>query len=673
MQEPGFDFTNVTVDTINNNKAFITHQTNEAINSIVNVACKRSFRNTVQPLIDASYFTEPKKNLFGYVSNFFPSKELRDAAQEAEKEINKFFIEAFMRKDLYNAFLNYQNTTYQTEQHNLTYEENRYFNHEMRDFRRNGLHLDDASYNEVKTMLKELSELSTKYGNNLNEDTTSFQFTKEELDGMPAHWYNDDKLIKDQDGNSTGHYKVTLKYPDYFPVMDYVKSEEVRKKLWTAFNSKCSVENTALLTRAIQLRYQVAAKLGYQNHADFKTEIKVIKTGKNALDFEHEMNDRFTPLYEKDMSDMLRFAQNKSANPITKSKLDQWDFRYYLRELTESECDINMEEVRKYFPLDVVKQGLFKIYQLLLGLTFTEVPTKNKWHEEVSLFRVNDKKTNELMGYFYLDLHPRDGKYGHAAAFDFITGCDRLINNMHKRQHHVMTIACNFSKDGCIEFNEVQTFFHEFGHVMHQICSKPQLQEFAGFGVEWDFVESPSQNFEYWVYTKEGLDLMSKHTETNETIPQSIIDKLNKKKNFLGGYFYKRQLLFGLVDLKMHMLTDFSQPINVQDIWYQTEKEVMGFDSSVKLYPFANFGHFMSGYDVGYYGYLLAETYATNMFYKVFKHGKVLDEESGMRYRKRLLEPGSSKDALELLEDFLGEKPNPDYFLEEKGLKKVKL
>jgi thimet oligopeptidase len=369
-----------------------------------------------------------------------------------------------------------------------------------------------------------------------------------------------------------------------------------------------------------------------------------------------------------DMEKLLNFATNKSTNPLKKPKLDQWDLRFYIREFTESECEINMEELRKYFPLDTVTKGLFEIYQTLLGLTFNEVDTKNKWHDEVSMYRVNDKKTNELLGYFYLDLHPRDGKYGHAAAFDFRTGCQISPDS---RQHHIMTIACNFPKDGCIEFDDVETFFHEFGHVMHQICSRPQISDFSGFGVEWDFVEAPSQFLEYFVYTKEGLSLMSKHNETGETVPQELIDKLNKKKNFMGGYFNKRQLLFGIVDLKYHTFTNFDNPIDLQKIWYDTEKEVFGYETETKLYPFASFGHLMGGYDSGYYGYLLSETYAANMFYKVFKYGSVLDENAGMRYRKKLLEPGSTKDALELLEDFLGEKPNPDYFLQEKGLSKT--
>jgi thimet oligopeptidase len=670
--EPGFDFTNITVETLNTNKTNIPLEFTQAIEKIVNVSkdTPRNYANTVQPLIDAFVLVEPRKSLFDFVINFFPDKELRDAGQEAENEIKKFFIDVMLRRDLYQAFADYQNSTYQQEKSSLSLEQNRFLVHEMRDFRRNGLHLDDEKYNEVKTKLKDLSELCTKYQNNLNEDVTSFEFLKDEIPGMPAHWFCDEKLIKkdENDASSVEKYKLTLKYPDINPVLDYVTNEATRKKMFIAYNSRSAVENTELITKAIQLRYEIAKILGYQYHADYKTELAVIKTGKNAMDFENDMNQKFTPLYEADMKNLLDFAKNESKTPLIKEKFDPWDLRFYIHEITEKECVINMEEVRKYFPLEVVTKGLFEIYQTLLGLVFTEVETKNKWHDEVKLYRVSDKETSEVMGYFYLDLHPRDGKYGHAAAFDFRTGCQI---SKEERLHHIMAVACNFPKDGCIEFEDVETFFHEFGHVMHQICSKPELTEFAGFGIEWDFIEAPSQLLEYFVYTKEGLALMSKHSETGETVPQELIDKLNKKKNFMGGYFYKRQLLFGIVDLKYHMLTDFSEPVDMQAVWYATEKEVFGVDNETKLFPFASFGHLMGGYDAGYYGYLLAETYAANMFYKMFKFGSVLDQTAGMRYRKKLLEPGSTKEALQLLEDFLGEKPNADFFLKEKGLEKI--
>jgi Zn-dependent oligopeptidase len=266
-------------------------------------------------------------------------------------------------------------------------------------------------------------------------------------------------------------------------------------------------------------------------------------------------------------------------------------------------------------------------------------------------------------------MYSREGKYTHAAAFNFLSGCDLTkITNQNKRRSVVVTIACNFPKDGCIDFSDLKTFFHEFGHVMHQICSKPQIYQFAAFSTERDFVEAPSQFCENWVYTQEGLNLMSQHIETGEAVPLEIINKLKKLKNCMIGYFYKGQLHFSFFDQKLHSMkfTNDDEPLDIQQIWYQIQEEVYGIEPSIKLHPFASFGHLVNEYDASYYGYLRAETFAVNMFQKMFNDGSVLDSEKGINYRKKILEPGATKDALDLLKDYLNEEPNDDYFLKDK-------
>jgi len=226
-----------------------------------------------------------------------------------------------------------------------------------------------------------------------------------------------------------------------------------------------------------------------------------------------------------------------------------------------------------------------------------------------------------------------------------------------------LSIVCNFTK-GTVSLESVRTFFHEFGHVMHQICGRPEIQDHSGFDVEGDFIEAPSQMLENWCYSAESLKIMSEHTETKEPLSQDLIVKLKDMKNCLAGYFYKRQLKFGIFDLRAHML-DHIEDSN--KLLYDVHKLVMNEDTKYKYNKMASFNHMLNGYDAGYYGYILSETFAANMYYKVFK-GDELNPINGMRYRKLLLEPGSTKDGMELLEQFLGEKPNSDYFLQDKGL-----
>jgi Zn-dependent oligopeptidase len=689
--DSGFDFKNLSVDRINQYLTEIKNEVNATIDSIVNIDGARTFENTVQPLINVYTTTETRKECFGYAANFYPQKEMRDAGNDAQGEISKLFIDCMLRKDLYNAFKQYQTTTYESEKAKLTVEEIRSFEHSMRGFRRSGLELDDKVSEEVRELKKRLSDLCVEYSKNVNEENTHFEFTRMELNGLPDSWFTRERLrSKGEHDKDMDVFNVTLKYPDYIPAMEYVRSEKVRRILHRAYSTRCSKQNVPLLEEAVKIRHQIARKLGYATHADYKTEIKIVKSGYHALDFVNSLNEKFTPLYNSDIENLTKFAKEFKENPLKKDKLDPWDNTYYSRAYKEAICEVDMETIKEYFPYPVVKDGLFTIYQKLLGLTFTKVDTDNVWHEEVELYTVTDTTTSETIGYFYLDMHPREGKYSHAAVFDFRSGCDlRKVTKENHRQPHLVTMACNFPKgtggtggtggtegtntsDGCISFNDVVTFFHEFGHVMHQICSKPQLGEFVGFGVEGDFIEAPSQMLENWCYCEESIQLMSSHIKTNNPLPINIINKLKKMKNVLTGYTNKRQLNYGMFDLAIHTTNfdnlDPSTPFDSTEIWQDVQERVMGYRNEEDLTPHSAFGHLMGGYDAGYYGYLRSETYATNMFYKWFKNGHVLDPNVGMRYRRKLLEPGSTKDGIELLTDFLGEEPDDTYFLIDKGL-----
>jgi Zn-dependent oligopeptidase len=674
-QELGFnfDFKGLTVDRLNEYKDEIKKNVIEVLDFIANCNREKSFDNTVQPMINIHTLIESMVNSFEFASSFYPDKSIRDVGSDVKKELSQFFIDQTQRKDVYEAFKEYANKNFKLECDTLTHEERRYVEHTMRDFRRDGLHLNDE---ELIKMKKELSDLQVEFQKNINQENTSFEFTQKQLEGMPESWFTDDKIVKQNDNKSNTVYKVTLKYPDYIPAIKNVKDKSVRKILYLAFNSRCASENVGLFEKTIKLRYQIAQKLGYQNHADFSTEIKIVKSGQNALDFIEGLNTMFTKLYRKDMAELLTFAQSYKENPLDNDTLEPWSKLYYARAYKEKECNLDLEKVKEYFPLPKVREGLFKIYQTLLSLKFNEVETDNKWHESVKLFSVKDKDSDELLGYFYLDMYPREGKYSHAAAFDFLTGCDmRKVtrNKDSRRRPHVMAMCCNFPEKGCISFEDVVTFFHEFGHVMHQICSRPQIKDYSGFGIEWDFVEAPSQCFEQWVYCKEPLQLMSSHKETGEPMPEDMINKLVAMKKVLPGYNNKGQFMYGIFDLRAHIKTFGDDEIfDSRKLWYETVKDVLEYDLNTidgcDIDQVASFGHLMSGYAAGYYGYKRAETYAANMFYKVFKDGNVLNPEAGMKLRKKLFEPGSSKDGLDLMKDLLGEEPDDSYFLIDQGL-----
>lgn len=673
MTHINFDFKNITKDVLYGYKDDIMKEYKSAFDNIADLLKNNkksnndlTFENIFEKIIDINTKLEPKISIFHYVTQLYPNKELRDVGAELKTPVNKFIIDQTQRQDVYKVCDKYYKEQYAKDLENdeLDDEQIRYVTKCMRDFKRNGFNLGDDELTEVTRIKQKIEELGNEFTKNVNEENTFFMFTKEELDGIPEPWFNG-KNVED------GKYKCTLTYPDFVPGIKYIKDERVRKTIYDAFASRGVKEgNVAIFEQIVQLRHQLATKLGYKTFADYATEVKLIKSGKNAIEFEKKLNDLFTPLYESDMKKMLDFAKSYEPCKLQKTKLDKWDEMFYSRAYTESFCDLDLEKVSEYFPLEKVTEGLFKIYQKVLGLTFTYIDTDNKWHDDVKLYSVEDTKSGELLGYFFLDMYPRDGKYGHACASPFISGYTDGEGELVRP--NVLTMICNFPQNSCISHRDVVTFFHEFGHVMHQICSKPKYPDFCSFNVEWDFIECPSQSLEYFCYAKDSLKLMSSHKETGKSIPDDMIDKLIKMKNVLGGHQNKTQLIYGTFDLQAHTQIFDNKNNNKFDsrkLWYQVEKSITGYNKEYNPDNFGKVGaftHLIGSYAAGYYGYLFSKVYAANIFYKLFKDD-VLNATAGMRYR-RFLERGSTEDSIDLLKELLGEEPNEKYFLIDLGL-----
>ena len=659
MTEQFFNFRDLTIATLQSYPDIISSEVNAAYDAIV-LQNKLSYNCIVRPIIDVYTRIRPICNSLQYVKNFYTDRQMRDAASDIVAHINKFLIECEYRKDVYTAFEYYRTQKYESEKPTLTPEEILYFEHTMRDFRRSGLHLSDDEIAEIKEMKKQLSDLEISFEQNIAEDNTAFYFTREELDGMPDYWLNDEEKIVN------GLYKMTLKYPDIHPALEYIRNSDVRKKLFLAYSSVAHPKNTEILEKAIMIRQALAKKLGYKSYADMIAEINIIKTSAAALKLSEEISVQIKLSYLRDINKIFTLACSNKENPIGKDKLDMWDLAFYKRLYQETYCDFNKDDLRKYFPFKKVKEGTFAIYQKLLGVKFEGLPTDNKWHPDVELYRTTDSASGELLGYFYLDMYPRDGKFTHAAVFEFITG----YQSGAIRHPHIVTMACNFPKGECLPFDDVETFFHEFGHVMHHICSKPQLSFHGGLATPCDFVEAPSQFLEYFCYCEQSLSLMTQHEDTGEKIPMILIEKLRACKKATAATLYTRQIMFGLYDLQLHT-ANFAEKPDSTKLWHDLEKvlydeNTIALCDSDSYAPQASFGH-LFGYDARYYSYLLTDIFASSMFYKVFGPENVLNPDLGMLYRKKILEPGATRDGMDLLRDFLGEEPNTKYFLMDRG------
>ncbi|KAJ1815000.1 metalloendopeptidase, partial [Coemansia sp. RSA 2599] len=619
-----------------------------------------TFANAIAPLARFENDNGADSSIVTFLQNVSTDKDVRDASSEAEQQLSSFRIESMMREDVYKSVRAVLDN--KVEMDSLEPEDRLLVQKMEEEYRRNGLALSQGQRRELGDIRKRLSELSIKFSRSINEKDGRILFTRQELLGLPEDYF-DRRPTEIEDG--VEKFVVTTKYPDLVPVMQMAKSEQTRKRLMVVSESRCP-ENIALLEEAVKLRVQAAQLLGYKTHAEFVLEQNMAKTPQKVLDFEHDLREKLDVLADKEIKEIeaLKMADKKAAGEPY-AGLFSWDFRYYSNIVKERKHNVSDEEIKQYFPMKQVTRGVLDIYQNMLGLRFNKVDDAPVWHPDVEMYEIWEANDDsKFVGHFYLDLHPRDGKYNHACVNPIRAGFARSDGT---REHPVAVMLANFPKPtssapALLTHDDALTLLHEFGHVFHHICAETKWSHFQLDSVQMDFIEAPSQMLENWGWEPSVLRQFAAHYKTGEPIPEDLIRRMVAAKNEGAGLFNLRQVFFGLFDMAIHNTADGK--VDIRALYKTLREQTTRFSAGdTDTCGAATFGHMMGGYDAGYYGYLWAKVYSSDMYASRFLKDGVDNPRTGMDYRFEILRPGGSRDAAVSLERFLGRGPSSDAFL----------
>ncbi|KAJ1915258.1 metalloendopeptidase [Mycoemilia scoparia] len=623
-----------------------------------------TFENTILPIANEKFEDPSRENIIRSLKEVHTDKNIRDACTDAEIKLDKFSIESSMREDVYKVVFSVFNNKEIMDR--LSPLDRRLATKVEEDYRRNGLNLTADKREELKKVKEELAELSTKFNRNISEEDGEALFTREELAGLPDSFF-DERETREVDGVTK--YVVTTKYPDLYPVLKQAKVWKTRMALKEKDETRCK-GNVGLIEKAIKLRHKQAQLMGYKTHAGFKLEVMMAKKPENVIHFENDLRNRLNVLADRELAEIaaLKAEEFNQVNENFDGELYMWDYAYYINLIKERRFNVSDDEVKQYFSMGNVTKGILDTYQNMLGLKFVK-SSETAWHRDVTVHEVWDSATGDFVGHFLMDLYPREGKYNHAACFPLRPGFERADGT---REYPVAAIVANFPKPSgntpsLLTHSDVTTYFHEFGHVMHELCSKVKYEYFHGTSVETDFVEAPSQMLENWCWEPTVLQKFAFHYKTDKPIPSDLVERLVAARNVGAGLVNLRQIFFGLFDMEIHNTEN--PDIDTTKLYSELREKVTRFKNGPKeVWPLATFGHMMGGYDAGYYGYMWSEVFSADMFYSRFKEEGIDNVETGRSYREEILKPGGSRDGNDMIRNFLGREPNNKAFLKSIGL-----
>jgi oligopeptidase A len=637
-------------------------QANDRIEAIVKDDSPRTFSNTMLALEESTENLGYALGIVRHLEAVVTSPELRAAWNEVEPETSAFYSRIPLNEGLWKQLRRYAETE---DAKSLSGTRLRFLTKTLDSFRRCGAELDTAGKTRLAEIDVELSKWTTKFSENVLDSTNAWELLitdEASLAGLPPSAM----AAARQNAEAKGHagWRLTLQSPSFTPAITYLADETIREKLYRANIARATEgerDNRPLLVRILELRREKATLLGFADFADFVVHDRMAQTGARALAFLDDLKVRTDPAFARENAALEAFAGRKLA---------PWDISYFAELQRRKLYEFDEEQLRPYFPAERVVAGMFDIVEKLYGIQVRGRERMPVWHPDVRYYEVHDGD-GLLLGAFYADWFPRETKRDGAWMDGFITGVD----TPDRFEPHVGCVCGNLTPPvgdtpALLTHREVETIFHEFGHLLHHVLSRVEVKSLAGTAVAWDFVELPSQIMENWCWEREALDMFARHYQTGAAIPEDLFRKMVAARTYRGANMQMRQLGFGFVDLKLHRDYD---PARDGDVCRYARAVLQQFNPAALPEDYgmiAAFTHLFAspvGYGAGYYSYKWAEVLDADAFTR-FRMEGIFSSEAGGAFRENILSKGDSADPAELYRRFMGRDPDPNALLERSGL-----
>lgn len=634
-------FTNVLQDTRQR-----LDRSQKLLDQILAVQKPRDKTNTLEIYNQIGIELDAAASWAGLMFNVHPDKAVRDQAETAEQEVSRFATDLALNRKLYDAIA-------AVDTKGLDSLSRRFFDKTLRDFKRSGVDKDETTRVRVKKLNEELVQIGQEFDRNIREDKRFVELDSDaELDGLPRDYIDAHKP------GENGKIRITTEYPDFVPFMMYAKSDEARRKIAYEFSNRAYPKNVEVLKQLLTKRKDLAQVLGYSNWAAYATEDKMIKSADSVAKFVDEVAELAKSRADRDYAELLEVKRRFLPNTSSATEIKSWE-RSYIEEIVKRESyAFDSQTVRPYFEFGRVKQGLLELTSEMFGIRYIPAKDAKVWHESVESYDVVDSTKNQPLGRIYLDLHPRSNKYDHAAQFTLRSG-------VQGRQLPEGVLVCNFpdparsSGPALMEHGDVVTFFHEFGHLLHHVFGGHQSWiRFSGVATEWDFVEAPSQLLEEWAWDAQVLRRFAKHAQTGEAISEEMVHRMRVASEFGEGLHARQQMFYAALSLQYH--SQDPAKFDSTKLMRELQSKYSLFNPQEGTHFQLSFGH-LNGYSAIYYTYMWSLVIAKDLFTK-FQEGGLLNRDLARSYRKSVLEAGGSKDAADLVSDFLGRPYSFDAF-----------